>query len=68
MDIDEAAQLGLNSLSVRVWDCTFYLMDDDGNDGLDEDGNVQIYDAPDLDWSHLADYVEIEDLVEVDDD
>ena len=67
MDIDEAAQLGLNSLSVRVWDCTFYLMDDDGNDVLDEDGNVQIYDAPDLDWSYLADYVEIEDLVEIDD-
>ena len=67
MDIDEAAQLGLNSLSVRVWDCTFYLMDDDGNDVLDEDGNVQIYNAPDLDWSHLAEYVVIEDLVETDD-
>jgi len=67
VDIDEAAQLGLNSLSVRVWDCTFYLMDDDGNDVLDEDGNVQIYNAPDLDWSHLAEYVGIEDLVETDD-
>ena len=68
MDIDEATQLGLTDLTVRVWDCTFYLMDDDGNDVLDKDGNVQIYDAPDLDWSHLADYVEIEDLVEVDDE
>ena len=56
------------NLTVRVWDCTFYLMDDDGNDGLDEDGNVQIYNAPDLDWSHLAEYVAIEDLVENDDD
>ena len=56
------------NLTVRVWDCTFYLMDDDGNEVLDKDGNVQIYDAPALDWSYLADYVEIEDLVEVDDE
>jgi len=53
------------NLTVGVWDCTFYLTDDDGNDVLDKDGSVQIYNAPDLDWSHIAEYVEVEDLVEI---
>ena len=53
------------NLTVGVWDCTFYLTDDDGNDVLDKDGSVQIYNAPDLDWSHIAEYVEEEDLEEV---
>jgi hypothetical protein len=49
---------------IGVWDCRFYLVDDDGNSRLGEDGKVQLYDAPDLDWSHIAEYVEHDDLEE----
>jgi len=31
---------------------------------LNEDGSVKIFDAPKLDWSHIAEYVELEDLEE----
>ena len=57
-----------SDLNIGVWECQFYLTDDDGNEVLDEDGCVQIYNAPDLDWSHIAEYVEIEDLKEVEND
>ena len=47
---------------VAVWDCTFCLMDDDGNTKLNDDGEVQIYGAPKMDWSYLTEYIEQEDL------
>lgn len=51
--------------TVGVWDCTFYLTDDDGNEVLDQNGLVQIYDAPDLDYSYIAEYPELNQLKEV---
>jgi len=49
-------------VTIGVWDCTFFLTDSDDNYVLDKDGNVQIYHAPDKDWSHIAEDVELEDL------
>ena len=49
---------------IIVWDCTFAKVDDDGNALLNEDGTVKQFDAPKLDWSHIAEYVEHDDLVE----
>lgn len=50
---------------IVVWECTFCLYDEEGNEVLNEDGSVKIFDAPKLDWSHIAEYVELEDLEEV---
>ena len=50
---------------IAVWECTFYLYDEEGNEVLNEDGSVKIFDAPKLDWSHIAEYVELEDLEEI---
>jgi len=51
--------------NIGVWDCTFYKVDDDGNTLLNEDGTVKQFDAPKMDWSHIAEYVEDNDLAEV---
>ena len=50
---------------INVWNCTFYMMDDDGNELLNDDGTVKIFDAPDYDWSDVAESVEFDDLVEL---
>ena len=36
-----------------------------GNEVLDENGFVQIFDAPDLDYSYIAEHPELKDLVKV---
>ena len=51
---------------VLVWECSFNLMDEDDNEVCNEDGSVKIFTAPDLDWSHIAEYVELKDLKEED--
>ena len=48
--------------NILVWECTFCKEDDDGNTLLNEDGTVKLFDAPKLDWSHIAEYVEHDDL------
>jgi len=53
-----------NDVNIGVWDCTFYLTDDDGNEVLNEDGTIKMFDAPNLDWSYIAEYVELDDLAE----
>ena len=50
---------------IALWNCTFFLYDEEGNEVLNEDGSVKIFDAPDLDWSHILEYVELDDLEEV---
>ena len=50
--------------TVLVWKCSFNLMDEDNNEVCHEDGSVKIFEAPDLDWSSLSEYVELKDLVE----
>ena len=51
--------------NIALWDCTFYLQDDEGNDILNKDGSVKIFNAPKLDWYHIAECVELDDLEEV---
>ena len=53
--------------SIGVWACSFYMFDEEGNEILNKDGSVKVFDAPDLDWSHIAEYVELDDLEEVSD-
>ena len=52
-------------LSIGVWDLTFYLMDDDGEEVLNNDGTVKMFDAPELDLSWIVDSVEFDDLEEL---
>jgi len=51
--------------SIGVWDIQFFKYDDDGNELLNADGSVKLFDAPKLDMSHFAEYVDDDDLVEV---
>ena len=51
--------------TILVWECSFSLMDEDNNEVCNKDGSVKIFTAPDLDWSHIAEYPDLEDLVEV---
>lgn len=50
--------------TIYVWDCTFCLMDGDGNEVLNDDGTVKIFEAPNNDWSYVAESIEVEDLEE----
>lgn len=56
----------IDNLTVGVWDCTFYLTDDDGNEILNNDGTIKMFSAPDFDWSYVAESVELKDLKEID--
>jgi hypothetical protein len=51
--------------SIAVWNIQFYRQDEDGNEELDENGNIKLYEADWYDCSHLADGIELEDLQEV---
>ena len=54
---------------INVWDVTFYKVDDDGNALRNEDGSVRLFHNPDMDCSHISEWlewVEEEDLVEYD--
>ena len=53
-------------MNVCVWDVRFYMNDDDGNELLNDDGSVKLFNAPDLDYEGYAfDMVEYDDLEEV---
>ena len=58
----------MKNYSIAVWDIQFYKVDDEGNELLDEDGNVKLFGAPDLDCSYLAEGMDDDDLVEVSDE
>jgi|TARA_R100000664_G_scaffold543_9_gene1716 hypothetical protein len=51
--------------NVAFYEAVFYRLDDDGNPLEDENGKTILYTAPKLDFSHMADYVEVKDLVQV---
>lgn len=51
--------------SIAVWNIQFYRQDEDGNEELDENGNIKLYEADWYDCSYLADGIEFEDLQEV---
>lgn len=50
--------------NVAFYEAIFYRLDDDGNPLEDENGKTILYTAPKLDFSHMADYVEVKDLVQ----
>lgn len=50
--------------TINVWECTFNKVDDEGNPLLNTDGTVKLFEAPKLDWSHIAEYVDHDDLEE----
>ena len=56
----------IDNLTVGVWDCTFYLTDDDGNEILNNDGTIKMFDVPNMDWSYVAEHIEFDDLKEID--
>ena len=58
--------LVVKNYTVGIWNCTFYAYDADGEPIKNKDGSVKIYEAPKKDFSHMADYVDYEDLVEID--
>ena len=47
---------------IAVWNIQFYRLDEDGNEELDENGNIKLYEADWYDCSHLADGIDVEDL------
>lgn len=52
---------------VNVWDVTFCKVDEDGRELLNEDGTVKLFHNPDIDFSHISELVEEDDLFECDD-
>ena len=47
---------------VIVWDLSYALQDEDGNYKHGADGKVEVYDQPDEDCQHIAEYIKPEDL------
>jgi hypothetical protein len=56
-----------NYPNVGLWDCTFYLLDDDGNELMDDEGKVIIFTAPHVDYAGVFDYITVHDLEEMSD-
>ena len=52
------------SYSIGVWDMTFYVVDEDGNHVLDDKGEVAVFRAPNIDYSYMADGLDVDDLEE----
>ena len=50
---------------IHVYDLQFFKTNESGNDIVNKDGSTKLFHAPDLDFSHVAEYVEYGDLVEV---
>jgi len=49
---------------INVWECLFYKVDENGNELKDNNGNVILYEAPNLDYSSNSEFVEEDDLIE----
>ena len=51
--------------SIGVWDMTFYVLDDEADDYVrNEDGSIKIFHAPNIDYSYMADGLDVDDLQE----
>lgn len=61
--VEEAEESGEPIYTVLVYDCTFTLEDQDHNPKVDENGEIIIYNAPKLDYSYIAEYAEVSDLI-----
>tara|TARA_Y100000592_G_scaffold48267_1_gene76509 strand:+ start:430 stop:633 length:204 start_codon:yes stop_codon:yes gene_type:complete len=52
--------------SIGVWNMTFYIHDDEADDYIrNKDGSVKIFHAPNLDYSYMADGIDVDNLEEV---
>ena len=51
--------------SIGVWDMTYYVYDDEADDYVrNTDGSVKEFHAPNIDYSYMADGIDIDDLQE----
>jgi len=50
--------------SIEVWNVQFYKVDEDGNELLNADGSIKLFDS-DIDVSTIANGMSDDDLVEV---
>jgi len=51
-------------MSVGIWNCTFYLVDDEGEYIRNKDGSVRLYDSNNkIDYSTWSEYLTEEDLI-----
>ena len=55
------------SYSIGVWDMTFYVVDESGNPLVDDEGKVRVFRADNIDYSYMADGLEVDDLTSEDD-
>ena len=52
--------------SIAVWDLTFYKVDEDGNELLNEDGSTKLFtEGGNMDVSYLAEHLTDDDLFEM---
>ena len=49
---------------INVWECLFYKVDEQGNELRDDNGNINLYEAPKLDYSSNTEFIEDDDLIE----
>jgi hypothetical protein len=51
--------------SIGVWDMTYYVYDDEADDYVrNTDGSVKEFHAPNIDYSYMADGIDVDDLEE----
>lgn len=49
--------------SIGVWDMTFYVQDVEADDYVrNKDGSIKIFHAPNIDYSYMADGLDLDDL------
>ena len=52
--------------TVGIWDCTFYLVDEDGKYLLNDDGTVKEFYSEKIETGHWTDGIDPDDLKEID--
>lgn len=58
----------MSEYDICVWDIQFCKKDDDGNELLNSDGSIKLFRvAVDIDLSDISEYLEHEDLEEIED-
>jgi len=51
--------------SIGVWDMTYYVIDTETDEPItNEDGTVKLFRAPHIDYSYMADGLDVDDLEE----
>lgn len=60
----ELGNLDPTEYSIGVWDMTFYVVDNNGNPLKDENGEVRVFHAPDIDYSYMTDGLDVNELRE----